>query len=161
VPRAAMRRGMPKLSPLLAFVATYALLYAGFGMQSPFVPARHSLTARVDRFARLRQALGEERHQAPFCHFEAALARVRVEPHDRRILRRRHVPGRLKVRQRSGRAEHARERLSGQEAGISSTHAPYVVPVVAFCQDWHVPDLARLLQPRLASNKQRLIAVAS
>ena len=34
-----MRRGMPKLSPLLAFVATYALLYAGFGMQSPFVPA--------------------------------------------------------------------------------------------------------------------------
>ena len=39
VPRAAMRRGMPKLSPLLAFVAIYALLYAGFGMQSPFVPA--------------------------------------------------------------------------------------------------------------------------
>jgi MFS transporter, PPP family, 3-phenylpropionic acid transporter len=34
-----MRRGMSKLSPLLAFAATYALLYAGFGMQSPFVPA--------------------------------------------------------------------------------------------------------------------------
>src|SRR5262249_45387401 len=30
---------MPKPSPLLTFVATYALLYAGFGMQSPFVPA--------------------------------------------------------------------------------------------------------------------------
>src|SRR6476646_5750019 len=28
-----------QLSPLLTFVATYALLYAGFGMQSPFVPA--------------------------------------------------------------------------------------------------------------------------
>src|SRR6516162_9408862 len=26
-------------SPLLKFLATYALLYAGFGMQSPFVPA--------------------------------------------------------------------------------------------------------------------------
>jgi PPP family 3-phenylpropionic acid transporter len=30
---------MSKPSPLLTFVATYALLYAGFGMQSPFVPA--------------------------------------------------------------------------------------------------------------------------
>ncbi len=30
---------MPGLSPLLTFLATYALLYAGFGMQSPFVPA--------------------------------------------------------------------------------------------------------------------------
>jgi PPP family 3-phenylpropionic acid transporter len=30
---------MPRTSPLLTFVATYALLYAGFGMQSPFVPA--------------------------------------------------------------------------------------------------------------------------
>jgi PPP family 3-phenylpropionic acid transporter len=30
---------MLRISPLLAFVATYALLYAGFGMQSPFVPA--------------------------------------------------------------------------------------------------------------------------
>ncbi len=30
---------MVKLSPLLTFVAIYALLYAGFGMQSPFVPA--------------------------------------------------------------------------------------------------------------------------
>jgi MFS transporter, PPP family, 3-phenylpropionic acid transporter len=30
---------MIRLSPLSTFVATYALLYAGFGMQSPFVPA--------------------------------------------------------------------------------------------------------------------------
>jgi len=30
---------MSKPTPLLAFVATYALLYAGFGMQSPFIPA--------------------------------------------------------------------------------------------------------------------------
>jgi PPP family 3-phenylpropionic acid transporter len=30
---------MPRLPPLLTFLATYALLYAGFGMQSPFVPA--------------------------------------------------------------------------------------------------------------------------
>lgn len=30
---------MLKLSPLLTFGTTYALLYAGFGMQSPFVPA--------------------------------------------------------------------------------------------------------------------------
>ena len=30
---------MPRPSPLRAFLATYALLYAGFGMQSPFVPA--------------------------------------------------------------------------------------------------------------------------
>jgi MFS transporter, PPP family, 3-phenylpropionic acid transporter len=30
---------MPRPSPLLIFLATYALLYAGFGMQSPFVPA--------------------------------------------------------------------------------------------------------------------------
>jgi PPP family 3-phenylpropionic acid transporter len=30
---------MSKPPPLLTFVATYALLYAGFGMQSPFVPA--------------------------------------------------------------------------------------------------------------------------
>lgn len=30
---------MPRPSPLLTFLATYALLYAGFGMQSPFVPA--------------------------------------------------------------------------------------------------------------------------
>ena len=30
---------MTKHSPLLTFVATYALLYAGFGMQSPFFPA--------------------------------------------------------------------------------------------------------------------------
>jgi PPP family 3-phenylpropionic acid transporter len=30
---------MSKPSPLLTFVVIYALLYAGFGMQSPFVPA--------------------------------------------------------------------------------------------------------------------------
>jgi len=30
---------MSKTSPLLTFVMTYALLYAGFGMQSPFIPA--------------------------------------------------------------------------------------------------------------------------
>ena len=33
-----MRRGMSKLSPLLAFVVIYALLYAGLGMLSPFAP---------------------------------------------------------------------------------------------------------------------------
>jgi PPP family 3-phenylpropionic acid transporter len=33
-----IRNRMPRPSPLATFLATYALLYAGFGMQSPFVP---------------------------------------------------------------------------------------------------------------------------
>ena len=84
-------------------------------------PFGDGLRAGVDRLARLLQLFREGRNQAP-CQGVEGQGAV-DKPNDRRVHRRRHVPGRREVGQRIHRREQSSDELSREETGVAAAHA--------------------------------------
>ena len=80
--------------------------------------------AGVDRLARGLGILGPMGHQSPREQIEVARPGFRMQPHDRRRARWRHVPGRLEIRRWVHRAEKSAHRLGRQQGAVSSAHGP-------------------------------------
>ena len=79
----------------------------------PEHPGRgHSLGAGIDRLARLLQILREVRHHSPLEGVKLALS-ARMQPDHGRVLRRRHVPRWLEIRQRVHSREQPGDELRG------------------------------------------------
>jgi hypothetical protein len=90
---------------------------------------RDGLRAGVDRLARLLQLFREVRNQASRQGVKVPVAVD--EPNDRRVHRRRHVPGRRDVRQWVHRREQSSDELSREETGVTAAHAEEVVTSAA------------------------------